>query len=71
MDTDPDSLSVNRVASDPVVKRSLGWTEFRQMMRDSINQQTEKLNARVAQVTKDFLVGVIGYIDDDHNMLIV
>lgn len=49
-----DGLSVERVASDPVVKRPVSRTEVRQMMEVAADKLADKLNARVAQVTEDF-----------------
>lgn len=39
-----------------------------QMMEDAVNQLTDQLDVRVAQVTKDFLIGILKIIKDEHNM---
>lgn len=66
IDFDQDSLSIERVASDPVVEGPVIPTEVRQMAEDTVNQPTNKLDARVVQVTKDYLIGIMKNIDDDH-----
>lgn len=41
------------------------------MMEEELNQLTSKLDARVAQVTEESLIGTIENIDFDHSMTFV
>lgn len=43
-------------------------TKVSKMMEDAVNQLTGKLDARVAQVTEDFLICIMKIIDNNHNM---
>lgn len=41
------------------------------MTEDSLNQLTNTLFVRVAQVTKESIIGIIESVEDDHNMLVL
>lgn len=42
--------------------------EVRNIMEDALNQQTNKLDPRVAQVTEEYFIGIIENVDSNHNM---
>lgn len=65
---DQDSLSVKRLASDPVVERPVSRTRVRQLMRGTVNRLSDQLDARLAKKTGDFLIRIMENIDNDHNI---
>lgn len=71
MDTDQDSLTVERVALEPALEGSRNRTEVSDMMENALNQLTNRLDARVTQVMKKYLTGIIENFDDDHNMAVL
>lgn len=48
MDSNRDRLTMERLALAPVAKGPVSRTKVRQMMKDAVNQLTNKLDARIA-----------------------
>lgn len=68
MDTDQDSLTLERVASELAPDSPVNWSKVRDMMEDALKQLTDRLKAHVTQVSEESLHGMIKHLDDDHNM---
>lgn len=68
MDSDWDSLTVERVELGPAVERPMKWSEMCETLEDVLKQITDRLDARVAQVTEEFLIGIVENLDNNHNM---
>lgn len=50
---------VEGIALVPADEKPVNLTKVRQMMENAVNQQTDKLDAHVLQVTKDFHVAIM------------
>lgn len=62
------------VQSESLVLVAERWEnrmEVRQMTENAVIQMIHKLDARVAEVTGDSLIGMMENIDDDHNTALV
>lgn len=71
MNTDQNCLNVEPVASDPVLEFPVSCSELRDMMKEPLNQLTNQLDARVAQVAEEFAIGTVENIDSDRLMTFV
>lgn len=71
MHNDLDSLTLERVASEPVLERPVFRSELRDMIEDARSQLIKKLNMQVAQATEKSYIGIVENIVDVHNTSLV
>lgn len=69
MDMDCGSLMKVSKALESVKDGPFGRSDVCDMMEDAVNQLTDKLDFRGAQITEDYLIRIMANNGDDHHML--
>lgn len=59
------------VAPEPKIERLVNRAEVRELMEDVLTQLTNKLDARTAQVTEEFVIEIMENLENDHNLVAV